>query len=132
MLSQCQQSIDDKDNVWAFMLRQIVDVFVIMAYDKLKARLDDLAVITAAQCEAIVIEFDLLCTSRKICPVYFAISLLVINYLRSFIIMLMFFRERDMTPITDKKTWVKEWIKENHSRCSSYNTQQCKNLYFGL
>jgi len=55
MLSQCQQSIDDKDNVWAFMLRQIVDVFVIMAYDKLKARLDDLAVITAAQCEAIVI-----------------------------------------------------------------------------
>jgi hypothetical protein len=68
MLSQCQQSIDDKDNVWAFMLRHIVDVFVIMAYDKLKARLDDLAVITAAQCEAIVIEFDLLCTSRKICP----------------------------------------------------------------
>ena len=50
MLSQCQQSIDGKDNLCAFMLHQIVDVFIIMAYDKLKARPDDLTV--TAQCEA--------------------------------------------------------------------------------
>ena len=35
-----------------------------------------------------------------------------------------------MTPVTDKKTWT-QWIRENHSKCGSYNTQQCKNLYFG-
>ena len=28
-----QRSIDDKDNQWAFMLCQLVDVFLIMAYD---------------------------------------------------------------------------------------------------
>ena len=33
MLSQCQKSIDDKNNTWAFMLRQLVDVFIIMAFD---------------------------------------------------------------------------------------------------
>ena len=52
MLRMLQQSIDDKDNQWAFMLRQLVDVFLIMAYDKLKGRPDDLSV--TAQCEAMV------------------------------------------------------------------------------
>ena len=42
MLSQCQKSIDDKNNTWAFMLRQLVDVFIITAFDKLKSRSDDL------------------------------------------------------------------------------------------
>ena len=41
MLSQCQKSIDDKNTTWAFMLRQLVDVFI-MAFDKLKSRSDDL------------------------------------------------------------------------------------------
>ena len=53
MLRMLQQSIDDKDNQWVFMLRQLVDVFLIMAYDKLKGRPDDLTV--TAQCEAMVI-----------------------------------------------------------------------------
>ena len=36
MLSQYQKSIEDKNNTWAFMLRrQLVDVFIIMAFDKL-------------------------------------------------------------------------------------------------
>ena len=121
MLSQCQQSIDDKDNLCAFMLRQIVDVFIIMAYDKLKARPDDLTV--TAQCEAMDLEFEggistlhikedlssiLLCnqfTGNKL-PSEFHDH---VNALR------------DMTLVTDKKIWT-QWIKENHSRCSSYNT----------
>ena len=37
---------------------------------------------------------------------------------------------REMSPVSDKKTWAM-WIKENHSKCVVYNTQQCKNLYFG-
>ena len=57
VLRVLQQSIDDKDNQWAFMLRQIADVFIIMAYDKLKGRPNDLTV--TAQYEAImVIEFE--------------------------------------------------------------------------
>ena len=48
MLSQCQKSIDGKNNTWAFMLRQLVDVFLIMAFDKLKSRTDDLT--SSAQC----------------------------------------------------------------------------------
>ena len=38
-----------------------------------------------------------------------------------------------MSPVLwDKKTWAM-WciIKENHSKCVAYNTQQCKNLFFG-
>ena len=39
MLIRCQKSIDDKNNTWAFMLRQLVeDVFIIIAFDKLKSR----------------------------------------------------------------------------------------------
>ena len=56
MLSQCQKSIDDKNNTWAFMLRQLVDVFIIMAFDKLKSRSDDLT--CSAQCEAMVSDFE--------------------------------------------------------------------------
>ena len=37
---------------------------------------------------------------------------------------------RDMTPVSDKKTWAM-WLKENHSKCTGYNLQQSKNLYFG-
>ena len=57
MLSQCQKSIDDKNNTWAFMLRQLVDVFIIMAFDKLKSRSDDLTC-SAQQYEAMVSDFE--------------------------------------------------------------------------
>ena len=57
MLSNCQRSIDDEaDNTWAFVLRELAYVFIIMAFDKLKARTDDLTV--TAQCEAKVPEFE--------------------------------------------------------------------------
>ena len=58
MLGNCQKSIDDGDNNWAFiMLRESTYVFiVVMAFDKLKARFDDLTVTT--QCEAMVPEFE--------------------------------------------------------------------------
>ena len=38
------------------MLRQLVDVFIIMAFDKLKSRFDDLT--ATAQCECMVSEFE--------------------------------------------------------------------------
>ena len=46
MLANCQRSIDDGDNTWAFMLRELAYyVFIVMAtFDKLKARSDDLTV----------------------------------------------------------------------------------------
>ena len=51
-----QRSIDDGDNTWAFMLRKLAFVFIIMALDKLKSRSDDLTV--KAQCKAMVPEFE--------------------------------------------------------------------------
>ena len=56
MLGNCQRSIDDGDNTWAFMLRKLAFVFIIMALDKLKSRSDDLTV--KAQCKAMVPEFE--------------------------------------------------------------------------
>ena len=59
MLANCQRSIDDGDNTWAFMLRELAYyvVFIVMAtFDKLKARSDYLTVI--AQGEAMVPEFE--------------------------------------------------------------------------
>ena len=56
MLGNCQKSIDDGDNAWAFMLRELTYAFIVMAFDKLKARSDDLTV--TAQCEAMVLEFE--------------------------------------------------------------------------
>ena len=57
MLSNyCQRCIDDGDNTWAFMLRQLVNVFITMAFDKLKTRAEDLTI--TAQCEAMVPEFE--------------------------------------------------------------------------
>ena len=90
MLSQCQQSTDEKDNLCAIMLRQIVNVFIIMAYNKLKARPDGLTV--TAQCEAMVLEFEGAISTLHIKKDLSSImcnSLLVINFLRRFMIMLM-------------------------------------------
>ena len=56
MLSNCQRCIDEADNTWAFMLRELAYVFIIMAFDKLKARAEGL--IVTAQCEATVPEFE--------------------------------------------------------------------------
>ena len=57
MPDNCQRSIDDNDNTRAFMLREeLTYVFIVMAFDKLKARSDDSTV--TAQCEAMVPEFE--------------------------------------------------------------------------
>jgi hypothetical protein len=129
MLRMLQNSIDDKDNQWAFMLRQLVDVFIILAYDKLKGRSDDLTV--TAQCEAMVIEFE---GSISTLHLKEDLSSILCNQFTGHKLPSEFHDHvnalRDMTPVTDKKTWT-QWIKENHSKCGSYNTQQCKNLYFG-
>ena len=56
MLSNCQRCIDKGDNTWAFVLHELAYVFIIMAFDKLKARAEGLTV--AAQCEAMVPKFE--------------------------------------------------------------------------
>jgi hypothetical protein len=35
MLGNCQKSIDDGDNAWAFMLRELTYALIVMAFDKL-------------------------------------------------------------------------------------------------
>ena len=50
MLQSLQTDISDGKHTWVFVIKQLSDVFAIMAFDKLKASKEDLD--TAGQCEA--------------------------------------------------------------------------------
>jgi hypothetical protein len=50
MLSNCQRCIDEADNTWAFLLRELAYVFIIMVFDKLKARAEGLTVTVSTPC----------------------------------------------------------------------------------
>ena len=51
LLQILQADLSDGKHTWVFVLKQLTDVFAIMAFDKLKASKEDLD--TAAQCEQI-------------------------------------------------------------------------------
>ena len=56
LLQSLQGDLSDDKNTWLFVLKQLADVFAIMAFDKLKASKEDLD--TAAQCEQMGPLFD--------------------------------------------------------------------------
>lgn len=98
-----------------------------MAFDTMKSRSDDLT--ATAQCKCMVFEFEGAISTLDLNEDMFSILQFTGHKLPSE------FHEhvnslQDMSPVSDKKTWAM-WIKENHSKCVAYNTQQCKNLYFG-
>ncbi len=129
MLSNCQRCIDENDNSWAFMLRQLVDVFIIMAFDKLKAKEEDLTL--TAQCEGMVPEFEGAITTLHLREDFASVLLTPFHGLQlpsQFHDYVNSVRER--TPVTAKMSWA-QWLKEHHNKCLDYNPQQCKNLYFG-
>ena len=37
---------------------------------------------------------------------------------------------RERTPVNAQVSWA-QWLKQHHTKCRHYNSQQCKNLYFG-
>ena len=49
MLQSLQTDLSDGKQTWVFVIKQLSDVFAIMAFDKLKASKEDFD--TAAQCE---------------------------------------------------------------------------------
>ena len=131
MLSNCQRCIDEGDNTWAFMLRQLVDVFIIMAFDKLKAKVEDLTV--TAQCEAMVPEFEGAISTLHLRE---DVSSVLLNQFHGLQLPSQFHdyvnSVRDRTPpVTAKKMSWAQWLKEHHNKYLDYNPQQCKNLYFG-
>jgi hypothetical protein len=56
MLQSLQNDISDGKTNWVFVIKQLADVFAVMAYDKLKASKDDLD--AAGQCEEMGPLFD--------------------------------------------------------------------------
>ncbi len=99
------------------MLRELAYVFIIMAFDKLKARAEDLTV--TAQCEAMVPKFE------------GAISTLHLKEDMSSILLNQFhghklpsqFRDyvnsmRERTPVNATVSWA-QWLKQYHTKCSN-------------
>ena len=115
------------------MLRQLVDVFIILAFDnQLKSRSSDDLTATA-QCECMASEFEGAISTLDLNEDESSVPL---NQFTGYKLPSDFHDEhvnflRDMNPVSDKKTLATMWTKENHSKCVAYNTQQCKNLYFG-
>ena len=56
LISNCQKSIDAKDQEFMFVFKQLVDVFAVMAFDKLKSMKRDLNAV--AKCEEIIPLFE--------------------------------------------------------------------------
>ena len=130
MLSNCQRCIDEGDNTWAFMLRQLVDVFIIMAFDKLKAKVEDLTV--TAQCEAMVPEFEGAISTLHLRE---DVSSVLLNQFHGLQLPSQFHdyvnSMREKTPVVTATVSWAQWLKQHHTKCANYNPQQCKNLYFG-
>ena len=129
MLSNCQRCIDEGDNTWAFVLRELAYVFIIMAFDKLKARAEDLTV--TAQCEAMVPEFE---GSISTLHLKEDMSSTLLNQFHGHQLSSQFHdyvnSMQEKTPVNATVSWA-QWLKQHHTKCSHYNPQQCKNLYFG-
>ena len=129
MLSNCQRCFDEGDNTWAIVLRELAYVIITMTFDKLKARAEDLTV--TAQCEAMVPEFE---GTISILHLREDISSILLNQFHGHQLYSQFHdyvdRMRDKTPVNATVSWA-QWLKQHHAKCSHYNPQQCKNLYFG-
>ena len=129
MLKNLQKSIDEKNNTWAFVIKQLVEVFLVMAYDKVKGSEGDLG--NTAQCESMVTEFEGAITTLPVQEDY--VNILLIHFpdhqlpdaFHEHVNTL-----RVMTPVTARTSW-DSWLKANHSKCTEYTSQQRQNLYFG-
>ena len=127
LLQSLQGALSDDKNTWVFVLKQLADVFAIMAFDKLKASKEDLD--TAAQCEQMGPLFDNCIQHLHLSEDYSN------HFLRNFTgqrfpeeFMTYLDQLRSMKP---KRDSLNDLVAKHYAKKVSYNQQQKQNLYFG-
>ena len=127
MLQSLQTDLSDGKNTWVFVIKQLADVFAIMAFDKLKASKEDLD--TAAQCEQMGPLFDNCIKHLHLSDDYS--NLILRNFTGQIFpeeFMTYLDQLRSMKP---KKDSFNDWVVKHYPKKVEYNQQQRQNLYFG-
>ena len=127
LLQSLQADISDGKNTWVFVIKQLSDVFAIMAFDKLKASKEDMD--TAAQCEQMGPLFNNCIQHLHLSEDY--TNLILRNFTgQQFPEEFMTYLDqlRSMKP---KKDSLNDWVGKHYPKKVSYNQQQKQNLYFG-
>ncbi len=129
LLQSLQADLSDGKHTWVIVLKQLTDVFAIIAFDKLKASKEDLD--TAAQCEQMMGPlFDNCIQHWHLSDDY--TNLILRNFTGQH------FPEEFMTYYLDqlrsmkpKKDSLNDSVDKHYQKKVSYNQQQKQNLYFG-
>jgi hypothetical protein len=127
MLQSLQSDVTDGKHTWLLIIKQLSDVFAIMAFDKLKASREDLD--AAAQCEEMGPLFDHCIQHLHLSDDYS--NLILRNFTGNhFSVEFMTYlgKLRTMKP---KKGSLNDWVAKHYQKKVSYNQQQRQNLYFG-
>jgi hypothetical protein len=127
MLQSLQTDLSDGKQIWVFVIKQLSDVFAIMAFDKLKASKEDLD--TAGQCEQMGPLFDNCIKHLHLSDDYS--NLILRNFSGQLFpedFMTYLDQLRSMKP---KKDSLNDWVIKHYPKKVGYNQQQKQNLYFG-
>ena len=112
---------------YLFVIKQLSDVFAIMAFDKLKASKEDLD--TAGQCEAMGPLFNNCIENLHLSDDY---SNLILRNFTGQVFPEEFMSYLDqLRSMKPKKDSFNDWVAKHYSKKISYNQQQKQNLYFG-
>jgi hypothetical protein len=127
MLQSLQTDLSDGTNLWVFVIKQLSDVFAIMAFDKLKASKEDLD--TAGQCEAMGPLFNNGIENFHLSDDY---SNLILRNFTGQVFPEEFMSYLDQLQSTKpKKDSFNDCVAKHYNKKISYNQQQKQNLYFG-
>jgi hypothetical protein len=127
MLQSLQNDISDGKTNWVFVIKQLADVFAVMAYDKLKASKDDLD--AAGQCEEMGPLFDNCIKHLHLSDDYS--QMILRNFTgQSFPEDFMTYVDQLRSVKPKKDSW-NDWILKHYPKKIDYNQQQKQNLYYG-
>ena len=127
MLQSLQGDLSDDKNTWVFVIKQLADVFAVMAFDKLKASKEDLD--AAAQSEKMGPLFDNCIEHLHLSDDYSNIIL------RNFTGQA--FPDEFLTYVDQLRSMkprnqsLNDFVAKHYAKKVSYNQQQKQNLYFG-
>ena len=127
MLQSLQGDLLDDKNTWVFVIKQLADVFAVMAFDKLKASKEDLD--AAAQSEKMGPLFDNCIEHLHLSDDYS--NIILRNFTgQAFPDEFLTYVDqlRSMKPRSQS---LNDFVAKHYAKKVSYNQQQKQNLYFG-
>ena len=127
MLQSLQSDITDGKHGWVFVIKQLSDVFAIMAYDKLKASRADLD--SAAQCEEMAPLFDNCIQHLHLSEDYS--NMILRNFTGNKLPLEVHTYLDQLRTMKPKKDSLNDWVAKHYAKKVSYNQQQKQLLYFG-